>query len=186
MEPSTAAHLDLDEIEALGETVSDEPSAIPDGCGDAAPAPTTTVAAPAESAEDPSVLDGSYRFEWTEDELNAALAEADVSDPVLAAENAGVITLAFDDGRFEVVWSVAQDDRCAGTYTVADGRVTLVASTQAAEWGCGADTLGRLFSDSAFELSGDQLVLSDFELSPDPDVTWWNALFFSKPMTRVD
>ena len=77
------------------------------------------------------------------------------------------------------------DDPCGGTYAVSGNRVQLVAATDVATWTCGGDSLGDLVLDATWTLEGDQLVLSDFVLSPQPDITWWNAGYFSKPMTRI-
>ena len=38
---------------------------------------------------------------------------------------------------------------------------------------------------AVFQVSDDGLLLTEFVLSETPDVTWWNALYLSKPMTRI-
>jgi TRAP-type C4-dicarboxylate transport system substrate-binding protein len=146
--------------------------------------PADCVAAPAVSAagsDDPSVLNGAYEFEWTVDEL---MSELD-ADEGTARGNAGPFVLTFDDGTFNMVWQDIPDDPCGGTYAVSGNRVQLVAATDVATWTCGGESLGDLVVDAMWTLDGDQLVLSDFVLSPQPDITWWNAGYFSKPLTRV-
>jgi TRAP-type transport system periplasmic protein len=171
----------IDEIEALKATVAVEPLTIPDGCtGQAA----TPEAVELEAGDDPSVLNGSYRLEWTADELVEA-SGGDITERE-ARKNAGVFVLTFEDGTFGQVWSTPPaTDSCPGTYTVTGNRVTMVASSDIAEWGCGGDTLGVLLVDAAFQVTDDGLLLTDFALSDTPDVTWWNALYLSKPMTRI-
>jgi hypothetical protein len=63
----------------------------------------------------------------------------------------------------------------------------LVASSDPAEWQCGNEDLGRTFVDAAWELNDQGLLLSDFLLSEEPDITWWNRVFLgAKPLVRVD
>jgi TRAP-type transport system periplasmic protein len=173
------------EIEALKATVAVEPLAIPDGCtGQAAtPEAVESEAVESEAGDDPSVLNGSYQLEWTAEELveasGGAITEHD------ARHNAGVSVLAFEDGTFDQVLSGPYPGSCPGTYTVTGNRVTMVASSDSAEWACGRDTLGVQLVDAEFQVTDDGLLLTDFTLSDTPDVTWWNALYLSKPLTRI-
>ncbi len=164
----------LVEIQELKSAVNPSVPSVPADC----------VAAPAVSAagtDDPSVLNGAYEFEWTVDEL---MSELD-ADEGTARGNAGSFVLTFDDGTFDMVWQDIPDDPCGGTYAVSGNRVQLVAATDVATWTCGGESLGDLVLDAMWTLDGDQLVLSDFVLSPQPDITWWNAGYFAKPLTRV-
>ena len=95
------------------------------------------------------------------------------------------LVLILQDGTFDMVWQDLPDDSCGGTYGVSGDRVQFVAADDLATWTCGGESLGMLVLDAAWSLEGDQLVLSDFSVSPEPDITWWNAGFFSKPLTRV-
>jgi TRAP-type transport system periplasmic protein len=169
------------EIEALKATVVVEPQTIPEGC--TASAATAEVIEP-EAVDEPSILNGSYQLEWTAEELMEASGGA--VDERLARGNAGVFVLRFEDGAFDQVLSGPSPASCPGTYTVTENRVTMVASSDIAEWDCGGDSLGVLLVDAAFEVTDDGLLLTDFVRSETPDVTWWNALYLSKPMTRID
>jgi hypothetical protein len=164
----------LAEIEAIKETVTPIPPSAPDDC----------VAAPAVVAagtDDPAAINGSYQLEWTVDELMSDLG----ADQDTANGNAGPFVLTFEDGRFDMVWQNSPDAPCGGTYGVSGERVQLVAATDPVTWTCGGESLGDLVVDAAWSLEGDQLVLSDFVRSPEPDITWWNAGFLSKPLTRI-
>jgi TRAP-type C4-dicarboxylate transport system substrate-binding protein len=170
------------EIEALKATVSDESLSIPEGCTGAAATPE---AVELEAGDDPSVLNGSYQLEWTAEELVEA-SGGDITERD-ARKNAGHFVLTFEDGTFGQVWSTPPaTGSCPGTYTVTGNRVTMVASSDSAEWDCGRADLGRVIVDATWELTSDQLILSDFVLSDQPDVTWWFALYLSKPLTRIE
>jgi TRAP-type transport system periplasmic protein len=178
------------EIEALKATVAVEPLAIPDGCTGQVAIPDAveseaveSEAVESEAGDDPSVLNGSYQLEWTAEELvEASGGEITEHD---ARHNAGVFVLAFEDGTFDQILSGPYPASCPGTYTVTGNRVTMVASSDSAEWACGRDTLGVQLVDAEFQVTDDGLLLTDFTLSDTPDVTWWNALYLSKPMTRI-
>ena len=74
---------------------------------------------------------------------------------------------------------------CPGTYTVTGDRLVMVASNDISQWDCGGDSLGAVLVDAHWQLTGDTLVLSDFVLADQPDVTWFNAVYLSKPLQRV-
>ena len=131
------------EIEALKGTVAVESLTIPEGCTGSAATPE---AVELEAGDDPSVLNGSYQLEWTADELVEA-SGGDITEGD-ARNNAGVFVLTFEDGMFGQVFSGPDADRCPGTYTVTGNRVTMVASSDIAEWGCGGDSLGRVIVDA--------------------------------------
>lgn len=168
------------EIESLKQTVDAEPLGIPDGCTGEAPGRESAVA---EGTDDPSVLNGTYRVEWTVDEL------VELGWPTDGARgNAGVIILTFSDSDFDQVWEsgASSGDSCPGTYAISGDRLSMVAVVEG-RWDCGPDTRGALLVDAAWELTDDELVLSDFVLPDDFDVTWVQAdLLGGKPLTKID
>jgi TRAP-type transport system periplasmic protein len=169
------------EIESLKQTVDAEPLSIPDGCTGTAPGREGAVA---EGTDDPGVLNGTYRVEWTVDELVDAVG---IDEPWVGS-NAGVVALTFNDGDYTHVWETGPSagQHCDGTYAVTGNRVTMVATVDG-RWDCGTDSRGALLVDAAWELTSDQLILSDFVLSDEPDITWWNSVFYGdKPLTRID
>jgi hypothetical protein len=166
----------LAEITAMKETVTPAKPSVPENCRGQIEETT------AAGSDDPSVLDGSYQLEWTV----ADLMDVTGVDESTARKNDGVFTLTLDDGTFDMVWENSPDDPCGGTYVVTGDRVQFVASNDLEAWTCGAESLGTTIMDAAWRLEGDQLVFTDFVLSDQPDITWWNAGFFSKPLTRVE
>lgn len=174
------------EIDSLKQTVDVQPLSIPDGC--TGEAPGRAASAVAEGADDPSVLNGTYRLEWTFDELLESMSQWDSEPESGARSNAGVVALTFGNGDFDQVWESGQSqgDSCTGTYAVTGDRVVMVATVDG-QWDCGPDTRGVLLVDAAWELTDDQLILSDFVLSDEPDITWWIEFFLgTKPFTRAD
>lgn len=185
------------EIENLKASITTEPLVVPDGCTGPAPAHDAAIA---EGTDDPSVLNGTYRLEWTADDLFEALLAPptplqppppDVEQQIRtdAEQNAGVVRLTFEDGRFDQVWESGQSpgDNCPGTYAVTENRVTMVASTDAAQWDCGHDSRGELLVDAAWERKDGELILSDFVPPDEPHISWWFAVFLgSKPLVEID
>jgi TRAP-type C4-dicarboxylate transport system substrate-binding protein len=174
-DPITASY--LDQIDALASTSPPDTLTIPEACSGE---PSTQETSVAEGTDDPSVVNGSYRLDWTVDELVAAGAPEDI-----ARGNDGGFVLTLRDGTVEQAWDNEPDVKCPGTYTVSGDRIAMVASADITEWDCGADTLGVQLLDARWDLTADQLVLSDFVRSAEPDITWWTSLYFSKPMSRV-
>jgi TRAP-type C4-dicarboxylate transport system substrate-binding protein len=175
-------------IEEIKTSVTTAEPAIPDGCTDQ---PVDRGATTAEDKNDPSVIDGSYRFQWDPDELTEAFIavgapRAEVE--AMSSDNAGVVSLVFDDGRYEQIWETGffAGDHCNGTYTISADRITMVASSDPAEYQCGNEDLGKTVADAVWELTDQGLVLSDFVLSDEPGLTWFTGVFFSKPLIRVD
>ena len=130
--------------------------------GDAGSDPTSsTLGVPdcntTDTVDDPSVLNGVYEIDWSYEDLAEAsgLPEDDVE------VNDGLFTLTFTDGCFSMVWQ-EDPEPCAGAYTVTGNRVSMVATLLRDDWDCGDDLLGDEFVDAAWELSDDQLTLSDF------------------------
>lgn len=168
------------------------------GCGgDAAPSePTTTVAQDVATSapetpeatvalDDQSVLNGTYRLEWTPEDLN----EATGMEGSELEGNSGVYTLTLEDGEFDQVWDNApsQGDHCRGTYVVSGNRILMTASTDVNDWDCGVETVGMGWVDAAWVLTTDQLALSDFAPTSVEGLHTFLELYLgSKPLTRVD
>ncbi|MCI0687372.1 MAG: TRAP transporter substrate-binding protein DctP, partial [Sporichthyaceae bacterium] len=109
-DPQTKAY--IARIEQLKTAVrADGDLAIPAGCTGDSP----LGAEPSAGADDPSIINGIYRLEWTVDELVAAGMQRQES-----RDNAGVITLTFDNGQWG--WSSQGRWSCLGTYSIMDGR----------------------------------------------------------------
>ena len=135
-----------------------------------------------DTVDDPSVLNGVYELDWSSEDLAEAsgLPEDDVEEDV------GLFTLIFSDGCFNLVWEVGI--ACAGAYTVTGNRVSLVATLLRDDWDCADGLLGDEFIDAAWELSDDQLTLSDFvpiEHVDDLDNDYIAVFFGTKPLIRV-
>lgn len=145
------------------------------GC--AAPSPGATV--------ESHPLEGTWTVTWTADELYEALGGDDNPSARSDAEiNAGTLQLTFEAGEYDLV-GVESEDSCPGTYEVTEDRVVLTATTKPADWDCG-DGLGQLAGDAAWEIVDGALVLSDWDLSPEPAMDWFNAaLLGTKPLDRV-
>ncbi len=150
----TAAY--IAEIEALKTTVSPEALTIPDGCTGESPIGEALVA---QGTDDPGLLNGSYRIEWSVAELVTVLQMSEAE----AQDNAGVFKLTLENGRFEYVWEDL-GYHCAGTYGVSGAHISMVSSSDLREWECGTDSLGTELVNAAWELGNGQLVLSDFSM----------------------
>jgi len=136
-----------------------------------------------ETVDDPSVLNGVYELNWSYEDLAEAsgLPEEDVE------LNDGLFTLLFSDGCFNWVWE-EDPEPCGGAYTVTDNRILMVATLLRDDWDCGDDLLGDEVVDAAWELSDDQLTLSNFVPIEHLDdfVNDFFAVFLgTKPLTRV-
>ena len=122
--------------------------------------------------DDPSAINGTYRLEWTPDELVTATIDAypggnlsreGVESAWSGAQGiafAGSHTLRFRDGRFDhsVVDADGVRRECTGSYAITDGRIELRSERGV----CG---VVRMF-DSTFELSGGQLQFTDYDGLP--------------------
>ena len=164
----------LSEIEQLQTATAPDDLAVPDECRAGAPATGT-----AEGLDGSSVVNGTYRIEWTAEEL----IELTGIDERTARGNDGGYVLTLADGGFTQTWDDQPGDACAGTYSVSGNRIALVAASDLAEWDCGGDSLGVQVVDAAWELRNGQLILSDFVVANEVDVTWWYAAYLSKPLT---
>ena len=150
-------------------------------------APTSTLAVPdcdtTDTVDDPSVLNGVYQVDWSYEDL----AEASGLPGEIVEENDGLITVSLFDGCFSTVWE--EGAPCEGSYIVTGERVSFVPTNRIADWGCAPEFLGLEFSNAAWELSEDQLTLSDFDrIEHVDDITYAlnRALFGTKPLLRVD
>jgi hypothetical protein len=158
-------------------------------CSDGAEtdASTTTLGVPpcdtTDTVDDPSVLNGVYQVDWSYEDL----AEASGLPREIVEENDGLITVTLVDGCFSTAWE--EGTPCAGSYIVTGDRISWVATKQIANWGCAPELLGLEISNTAWELTEDQLTLSDFEQIEGLDDIWNvlnTALFGAKPLTRVE
>ena len=177
----------IDQIQEMKASLAVEDQAIPDNCTDQPVDRETTT----EGSDDPGVINGSYRLEWGSDELlDAFLAVGAPREDVegLVVANSGVVSLIFQDGEYEQIWETgfSAGDHCNGSYIVSGTRITMVASSDPAEYQCGDEDLGRIVVDATWEFTDQGLLLSDFILSDEPGVTWFNGVFLSKPLVRVD
>jgi hypothetical protein len=142
-------------------------------------APVTT-----EAPDDPSVLNGTYRLEWTPEDLSAATG----MEGNELEGNSGVYTLTLEDGEFDQVWDniPSQGDHCRGTYVISGNRLLMTASSDINDWDCGVDTVGQGWVDAAWELTDDQLILSDFAPTVGDLHLLLEIYLGSKPLTRID
>lgn len=167
----------LSEIEQLKAATAPDELTIPDECRAGAPASATDTT---PGVEESSVLNGTYRLEWTAEEL----IELTGVNEQTARGNDGGYVLTLEDGEFTQTWDDQPGDACGGTYAVSGNRIAMVAASDLAEWDCGGDSLGVQLVDAAWELAGGQLILSDFVLPDALDITWWYAAYLSKPLTE--
>ena len=80
---------------------------------------TAEPSAPLGPADDPSVLNGSYRAD-----ISAAYLESKGISPTEAYFNGGIFDLTFKDGVFSHHLD-RDDSTCTGTYTISGPRVTV-------------------------------------------------------------
>ncbi|TCO52006.1 TRAP-type C4-dicarboxylate transport system substrate-binding protein [Kribbella antiqua] len=151
----------LDRIGELKRTVRVPAQGIAMPCRpDAHPTP------PAASG-DPSVLNGTYRFELTKDELRAF----GVTDPHDLLLNEGVYTWRLKDGRYVLDQKAPQEtDHQEGRYTMAGNRVTFQLP-----W------VNNLELTFAWRISGRNLTFQ-FDGKTDPPL---KAVFTAHPWTRI-
>ena len=126
-DPRTKAF--MSEIERLKRTTPASPAlTVPAGCrGKAAVSEPGTTA----KRTDSSVLDGTYRIQWSEQELVAAGTSREY------AGNAGVWTMSLRDGDV-VLRLVGDEEDCRGAYTVSGGTISIALNV-----GCEGTTTAR-------------------------------------------
>lgn len=141
-------------------------------------------ATPASSADD-SLL-GTWSVTWEADELYEALGGDDNPEArSLADGNAGTIELKFDADGYDLRW-VELGDSCPGTYELEGERVVLTGTIDPSVWDCG-DGVGQFQADAVWTVRGDTLALTEWKLSPEPAIDWFNhALLGTKPLERAD
>ena len=136
-------------------------------------------------ADDPGVINGTYRLDWTFDELATATIDAypeqnvtrELAETIWAGaygmQKAGRHTLRLADGRFD--HTVTGDDgvvtECTGSYRVVDARVELISERGGCE--------PRRVFNAAFEITERQLRFTDYIGDPTEYV-----LFTSRPWQR--
>jgi TRAP-type C4-dicarboxylate transport system substrate-binding protein len=173
-DPRTTTYLErIDRLKADTPAVA---LTVPAGCtGTPAPSPTP-------AAGDPSGLNGVYRLEWTVNELMAAgRPQHD------AEENAGIITLTFDDGKLVWNWQGSQASNCVGRYVVSGDRVGLI-SGSGAQWPCGGPgDWDKEHFTAAWKATDKQLVLTDIRSTGQfaADQNFFEVLFGGKPWARI-
>ncbi len=157
---------------------SGDPSSDPTSSALGVPDCNTT-----DSVDDPSVLNGVYEIDWSLEDLAEASGLPDEDVEV----NDGLFTLTFADGCFSMVWQ-EDPEPCAGAYTVTGNRVSMVATLLRDDWDCGDDLLGDEVVDAAWDLTEDQLILSDFvpiEHLEDFINDFFAVFLGTKPLMRV-
>lgn len=146
------------------------------------PDPTTSTG----SSQD-SPLDGTWATTWTFEGLLAALGGEEAYSGVQrdAENNAGTIHLVFDRGRYDAVYPETGDS-CPGSYRLEGDRIVMTATSDPTDWDCGGG-LGELTADAEWTVDGDRLTLTDWKLSTEPGVDWFNsALWGGQPFERVE
>ncbi len=117
------------------------------------------------------------------------MAEATGLTGQVVEDNDGLYTSTLLDGCFTAVWADFDDgSHCAGAYTVSGNRISMIATEVSADWVCGDYLLGQEFLNAAWELTEDELILSDFapiEHLNDVHAVLTPAFLGTKPLLRV-
>jgi DNA-binding SARP family transcriptional activator/WD40 repeat protein len=134
---------------------------------------------PLPDTDDPSVLNGRFRVEWTEDELTAewmAVGDAEEFAREAAAFDAGLIEVTFADGRFDVVKTQEGPTRlCTGSYSVRGDRAWLIAEHDGI-----CDGRVKMF-DATFTLADDALHFHDLRGQLSEQI-----IFASRPLHKIE
>lgn len=160
-------------------------------CSSAAPSATPDAApqdADADEVVQESPLEGAWTVTWTPEDLLEALGGEDAYPEAAqdAEANAGTTQLVFEGDEYDFVF-VESGDSCPGTFTVEGDRVMMTATSDPTAWDCGGSTLGQLTADAAWSVDGDSLTLTDWNLSPEPAIDWFNSVAWgAKPFERVE
>jgi hypothetical protein len=157
-------------------------SSVPSTTTTATPSPDA--ATPSATASEPTPLDGTYAITWGVEELAKALGGADNPTAAMdARNNFGTVRFVFDRGRYDMRYE-RDGSSCPGTFVVTGDRVVMTATTKPSEWHCG-DGLGAQVADAAWQLAGDELRFTDFELPATPGISWFMEPFLgTKPLQR--
>ncbi|HEY3485075.1 MAG TPA: hypothetical protein VGK49_06805, partial [Ilumatobacteraceae bacterium] len=134
---------------------------------------------PADGADDPRVLDGTYEVFWTDQQFDLAFnrtgAPRIVGTRTVADDYAGTYTLTFDGGRFDIVHD-GRESFCTGSYEVTGDRVLLFAERREPQSGCRP---GR-FLDARYAITDSELMFADTTAHPVDAV-----LFANRPLARL-
>jgi WD40 repeat protein len=134
---------------------------------------------PLPDTDDPSVLNGRFRVEWTEDELTAewmAVGDAEEFAREAAAFDAGLIEVTFADGRFDVVKTQEGPTRlCTGSYSVRGDRAWLIAEHDGI-----CDGRVKMF-DATFTLADDALHFDNLRGHLSEQI-----IFASRPLHKIE
>ena len=142
--------------------------------------------APADPTSEAHPLEGTWTISWTTEELYEALGGDD--NPYARADaeaNSGPLELVIEEeGSYDFRYP-EDDSSCPGTYELDGDRIVMTATTDPSLWDCG-DGVGQLVLDAAWSVDGDKLVLSDWNLSPEPSMDWfYEAVLGRAPLTRA-
>ena len=111
---------------------------------------------PADGADDPAVLDGTYEVSWSDQQFDIAFdrtgAPKMVGTRTTADVYPGTYTLTFDGGRFDIVHD-GLEVFCTGSYRVTGDRVLLFAERREPQFGC----LPGRFLDARYTLTDSEL-----------------------------
>jgi WD40 repeat protein len=152
------------------------------GFGDDCPT-MSDMGGPSSGAVD--LLDGEYEVRWSADEVESAFKdagagyfdqEAELPSVVreFASGLAGVYSVSFSGGRFDITYDRMEDTWCTGSYTIRDQRVWLRSER-------GWCKEGQLF-DAGFEIDSQDLHFEPADFHGEFHV---RILFTYRPLTRT-
>jgi DNA-binding SARP family transcriptional activator/WD40 repeat protein/energy-coupling factor transporter ATP-binding protein EcfA2 len=141
----------------------------------------------APSGDDADALAGTFRVEWTHDDLVATIVDyiRSITDEALspgvtgfagdlATELAGTYTVTFADGRFDIINDRMEDPFCIGSYFVRDGRAWLRPER-------GWSYPVKIF-DAAFEVDDEELRFDPYTFRGEGP---YLLLFAARPLERI-
>ena len=141
----------------------------------------------APGGENTDALAGTFRVEWTHDDLLATMIDfaGRITDEELspefiggvgdlATELAGRYTVTFADGRFDIVNDRRDDPFCVGTYSIRDGRAWLRPER-------GWCNPIKIF-DAAFEVDDEELRFDADTFRGEAPYLW---VFAARPLERI-
>ena len=115
---------------------------------------------------DPSVLNGIYRIQWSEQDLIAAGASA-----TFAHENHGIDTLTLTNGHFSIHFDQPPAPNCDGTYTVLEDRFWIDFY--------GSGECGGIVAAN-WSLGNDELQMRNVQATDAGDVSFWGSKSWTK------